>query len=105
MITPTSTTAVTDPLAVTASTKPNSPAPTSDALTSTDTFLKLLVAQLRNQDPLNPTDGVQFLTQLTQFSSLEQTLGMKQDLDAIRQQLQTAASVSTKPSGNTVQQP
>ena len=50
-------------------------------------FLQLLVAQIRNQDPLNPADGVQFLTQLAQFTQLEQTLGMSTDLAAIRADL------------------
>ena len=36
-----------------------------------DTFLKLMVAQLRNQDPMNPTDSSQFLAQTAQFTSLE----------------------------------
>jgi flagellar basal-body rod modification protein FlgD len=35
-----------------------------------DTFLKLLVAQLQNQDPMNPTDGTQFLTQTAQFTEV-----------------------------------
>ncbi|MFA6412164.1 MAG: flagellar hook capping FlgD N-terminal domain-containing protein [Syntrophales bacterium] len=35
-------------------------------------FLKMLVAQLKNQDPLNPMSGTDFATQLAQFSSLEQ---------------------------------
>ena len=37
-----------------------------------DDFLNLLVAQLQNQDPLNPMDSTQFTSQLAQFSSLEQ---------------------------------
>lgn len=36
-----------------------------------DTFLQLLVAQLKYQDPLNPTDSAQFLAQTAQFTSLE----------------------------------
>jgi flagellar basal-body rod modification protein FlgD len=36
-----------------------------------DTFLKLMVAQLRYQDPLNPTDSAEFLAQSAQFTSLE----------------------------------
>lgn len=55
-----------------------------DALANKEVFLKLLVAQLQNQNPLNPSDPIQFLSQLTQFSNLEQTLGMRQNLDAIR---------------------
>ncbi|MBI1308851.1 MAG: hypothetical protein GC129_03185 [Proteobacteria bacterium] len=39
-----------------------------------DTFLKLLVTQLKNQDPLNPIDGTQFTSQIAQFSQLEQTI-------------------------------
>ena len=37
-----------------------------------DDFLTLLVAQLQNQDPLNPADGAEFTAQLAQFSSLEE---------------------------------
>ena len=40
--------------------------------TNKDLFLKLLVAQMSNQDPLNPQDPTQYVTQLAQFSSLEQ---------------------------------
>lgn len=36
-----------------------------------ETFLQLMVAQLRNQDPLNPTDSSQFLAQTAQFTSVE----------------------------------
>ena len=37
-----------------------------------DAFLNLLITQLQNQDPLNPTDSTEFTAQLAQFSSLEQ---------------------------------
>ena len=50
-------------------------------------FLQLLVAQLRNQDPMNPTDGTQFLTQLAQFQQLEQSINSGQDITAIRNDL------------------
>jgi len=47
------------------------------------TFLQLLVAQLKNQDPMNPADGMQFVSELAQFSQLEQTIAMRQDLDLL----------------------
>jgi flagellar basal-body rod modification protein FlgD len=56
-----------------------------------ETFLKLLIAQVRNQDPLNPADGLQFVTQLAQFSELEQVMAIRQDIEAIRKQAEAAA--------------
>jgi len=46
-------------------------------------FLQLLVAQIQNQDPTNPTDSTTFVTQLAQFSSLEQLVAMRTDLDTL----------------------
>jgi flagellar basal-body rod modification protein FlgD len=45
---------------------------TSSSVMGKDDFLKLLVKQLQNQDPMNPMDGTQFASQLAQFSSVEQ---------------------------------
>jgi flagellar basal-body rod modification protein FlgD len=45
-------------------------------------FLQLLVAQLKNQDPLSPTDSTQFVSQLAQFSELEQVIGIRGDIEA-----------------------
>jgi len=59
-----------------------------DALANKNTFLQLLVAQLKNQDPLKPQDGAEFVAQLAQFSNLEQTIASREDLDAIRLALQ-----------------
>ncbi len=50
-------------------------------------FLKLLVAQLKNQDPENPSDGTQFVTQLAQFTTLEQSTQMSEDIAEIRKVL------------------
>jgi flagellar basal-body rod modification protein FlgD len=52
-------------------------------LANQDVFLKLLVAQMQNQNPLSPSDPIQFVSQLAQFSALEQTIAMKGRLDDI----------------------
>ena len=45
-----------------------------------DQFLELFIAQLKNQDPLNPMDGQEFAAQLAQFSSVEQLTNINQQL-------------------------
>jgi flagellar basal-body rod modification protein FlgD len=47
-------------------------------------FLKLLVAQLSTQDPLNPVEGQEFTAQLAQFSSLEQMSNVNKNLEEIQ---------------------
>jgi flagellar basal-body rod modification protein FlgD len=47
-----------------------------------DEFMKLLLAQLKNQDPLKPMDGTDFAVQLAQFSSLEQLSNLNAELKA-----------------------
>ena len=56
-------------------------------------FLQLLVAQLKNQDPLSPTDSTQFVSQLAQFSELEQVIGIRGDIES--QMTSTAATTGT----------
>ncbi|MEO7037477.1 MAG: flagellar hook capping FlgD N-terminal domain-containing protein [Polyangiaceae bacterium] len=55
-------------------------------------FLKLLVAQLKNQDPLAPQDNSQFVAQLAQFSSLQAAMGTNTRLDTISSQNQGTAN-------------
>jgi flagellar basal-body rod modification protein FlgD len=57
-----------------------------------DSFLKLLVAQLKNQDPLKPQDNSQFVAELAQFSSLEQSMGVNDKLDQMMLQNQGMAN-------------
>ena len=58
-------------------------------------FLQLLVAQIKNQDPMSPSDGVQFLSQLAQFQQLENGMNMGQDITAIRGSMDRLASGGT----------
>ena len=99
----TSTTSVTTPTwsvpGETSTTASGSAQPVGgDSLANKEVFLQLLVSQIKNQNPLNPMDGVEFLGQLSQFTQVEQTLGMRQDLAGIRtaiEALQTAAGTGS----------
>jgi len=48
-----------------------------------DRYLQLLIAQLKNQDPTNPTDSTQFVSQLASFSSVEQQVNTNAKLDSL----------------------
>lgn len=48
-----------------------------------DTFIKLFLTQLQNQDPLNPMDATQLSAQLAQFSSLEQLYNANESLETL----------------------
>jgi flagellar basal-body rod modification protein FlgD len=65
-------------------------APSTGAATSSDNvsaqkseFMNLLVAQMKNQDPMSPTDSTAFVSQLAQFSALEQQATTNDKLDAL----------------------
>ena len=48
-----------------------------------DAFLTMLVAQLQNQDPLNPMEGSDFSAQLAQFSQLEQLINLNGTMESL----------------------
>jgi len=56
---------------------------TSDKLGKNE-FLKIFLAQMRNQDPLNPMEGTEFTAQLAQFSSLEQLFNVNDNLESLK---------------------
>lgn len=66
------------------------PAGSLDRLANKEVFLQLLVAQIRHQNPLQPAEGTEFVAQLAQFTQLELTLGMRKDLEQIRESLSAA---------------
>lgn len=63
-----------------------------------DDFLKLLVTQFTNQDPLNPMKDTEYISQMSSFTSLEQTRTMSADIAKLRadnQVLQAAALIGS----------
>ncbi len=73
--------------------------------TDKDIFLKMLVGQMANQDPFNPQDPTQYITQLAQFSSLEQMMTLNDSMEyligvnngvLVNSALQTASSLIGK---------
>ena len=72
-------------------------ASSSGALANESTFLQLLVAQIKNQDPTQPMDSTAFLSQLAQFSQLEQLVGIRQDIE---KPSAAATTPVTSPTGN-----
>ena len=69
------------------------PAASKPAVLGKDDFLNLLITQLQNQDPLNPTDSTEFTAQLAQFSSLEQLNNVNTNLEQL-QDFQASANNS-----------
>ena len=57
---------------------------------SKEAFMQLLVAQIKHQNPLSPQDGVQFLTQLAQFSELEQLVNINGTLTEMKPTTESA---------------
>lgn len=70
------------------------PGASPSALATKETFLTLLVAQIKNQNPLNPADGTEFLTQLAQFTQLEQLISIREELEAMGKQNQALAEAA-----------
>jgi flagellar basal-body rod modification protein FlgD len=60
-------------------------------------FMSLLVAQLKNQDPLSPQDGAAFVAQLAQFNSLDQLVGIRDSIDQLTRLLQTQRDTTPNP--------
>ena len=82
-----------------------SPLQTSDASPATsiapkkttldyNSFLKLLVAEMKNQDPTNPTDTAKYISELASFSSVEQGVNTNKKLDSLMTSIQLSQAQS-----------
>ncbi|RXT35493.1 flagellar hook assembly protein FlgD [Bradyrhizobium betae] len=57
--------------------------PTSSTGVDYNTFLRLLIAEMKNQDPTNPMDTSQYMSQFAQLSSVEQAMQTNTKLDSL----------------------
>lgn len=58
-------------------------------------FMKLLVAQIQNQDPLNPMDGTEFVSQMAQLSQVQSTENMAKMLQSNTVQMERVQAMAT----------
>lgn len=75
----------------------NKTAPTGQsAELGKDQFMKILLTQLQNQDPMQPLQDKDFIAQMATFSSLEQTMNMATELHSLSQSAALASSLIGK---------
>lgn len=111
MTTPTATPAVSSTAAAQATSPTTEPTNPNGELGKND-FLKLMVAQLQAQNPLEPSNGTEYISELAQFSQLEQTTNLAQTSSQSAAAQQVAQAVGlightvsyTDPSTGAVQQ-
>lgn len=72
----------------------------SSNLANENVFLQLLVAQIKNQNPLEPQDSSQFMGQLAQFSQLEQLVKVNDQLTTLNEAATASTATDDSTSGN-----
>src|SRR3954447_11074883 len=84
---------VTGTTAATTATTATSPTKKADRALGKDDFLKLMVAQMKNQDPMSPADDKDNIAQMAQFSSLEQITNLATATQQLADSMQTTQTL------------
>ncbi len=69
---------------------------TGSSVMGKDQFLKILITQLQNQDPMQPMEDKEFIAQMAQFTSVEQLMNISTQLTSLNQSLGSASSLIGK---------
>jgi flagellar basal-body rod modification protein FlgD len=75
---------------------PDSTKPTGNSALGKDQFLKILITQLQNQDPMQPMEDKEFIAQMAQFTSVEQLMNISTQLTALNQSLGSVSGLIGK---------
>jgi flagellar basal-body rod modification protein FlgD len=93
---------VTTPISATTSAAPAATSPVTDTADGKDMFMKLLVAQLKYQNPMSPTDGNEYMSQMAMFTQVEklgQLVEAQQQSQAWQERLAAEAMVGKHVTG------
>jgi flagellar basal-body rod modification protein FlgD len=74
----------------------NTPAKSNSSTLGKDDFLKILITQLKNQDPMQPLQDKDFIAQMAQFTSVEQLTNMATEMKTLSQSLGIASGLIGK---------
>ncbi|ODP28665.1 flagellar hook capping FlgD N-terminal domain-containing protein [Paenibacillus sp. KACC 21273] len=80
-------------------------ASTSKSELGKDQFLTILVAQLKNQDPMSPMENTEFIGQMAQFSSLEQLINIGKKIDSVGSSVDNSLGASSQLIGKKITWP
>lgn len=80
-------------------------AATSKSELGKDQFLTILVAQLKNQDPMSPMENTEFIGQMAQFSSLEQLINIGKKIDSVGSSVDNSLGASSQLIGKKITWP
>lgn len=69
---------------------------TGNSTLGKDQFLKILITQLQNQDPMQPMQDKEFIAQMAQFTSVEQLMNISTQLNALNQSLGSVSGLIGK---------